>query len=77
DETTINLVMEDLTGRTSPGNQIAGCDAQAAEAVVVELARLHSEFYPLSAESAPAWMIRLSDVCEYWSEKAQRGAVAA
>lgn len=77
DETTINLVMEDLTGRTTPGDQIAGCDPRAAEAVVVELARLHSEFYPLSADTAPAWMIRLPDVCEYWSEKAQRGAVAA
>lgn len=59
DETTINLVMEDLTGTTTPGNQITGCGPAEAEAVVVELARLHSEFFPLTDATAPAWMIRL------------------
>lgn len=77
DETTINLVMEDLTDAARPGDQVAGCGAPEAEAVVVELARLHSDFYPMTAESAPAWMIRLPDVCEYWSEKAGRGAAIA
>ncbi|WHU46879.1 aminoglycoside phosphotransferase family protein [Gordonia sp. L191] len=77
DETTINLVMEDLTGTTTPGNQITGCGPAEAEAVVVELARLHSEFFPLTDATAPAWMIRLPEVCEYWSSKATRGATAA
>lgn len=77
DETTINLVMEDLSSTTTAGNQIAGCGPVEAEAVVVEMARLHSEFFPLTDETAPAWMIRLGDVCEYWSTAAEAGARAA
>lgn len=77
DETTINLVMEDLSGTTVPGNQVAGADPADAEAVVVELARLHSEFFPLTHESAPDWMIRLPEVCDYWSDAAGRGATIA
>lgn len=77
DETTINLVMEDLSGSTTPGDQVAGATVPEAEAVVVELARLHSEFYPLAHDTAPDWMIRLPDVCDYWSDAATRGASIA
>jgi hypothetical protein len=77
DETTINLVMEDLSDTTTAGNQIAGCRPVEAESVVVEMARLHSEFFPLTDDTAPAWMIRLGDVCEYWSTAAEAGARAA
>ncbi|WP_376767289.1 phosphotransferase [Gordonia asplenii] len=77
DETNINLVMEDLTESAEAGNQVAGATIDQAQAVVVELARLHSEFFPMTSESAPTWMIRLPDVCEYWSQAAGRGALAA
>ncbi|MCX5046358.1 phosphotransferase [Aldersonia sp. NBC_00410] len=77
DETTINLVMEDLSTSTTPGDQVAGAGPEAAEAVVVELARLHSEYFPLTDESADDWMIRLPDVCDYWSDAAGRGAAIA
>lgn len=77
DETTINLVMEDLSTTTVPGDQVAGCGPVEAEAVVTELAHLHSRFFPLTEETAPAWMIRLTDVCEYWSDAAENGARAA
>ncbi len=77
DETNINLVTEDLTGSTIPGNQAAGSNAAEAEAVIVELARVHSAFAPISPESAPDWMIRLADVCDYWSDHARAGAAAA
>jgi aminoglycoside phosphotransferase (APT) family kinase protein len=77
DETTINLVMEDLTGTTTPGDQVAGAGPEDAEAVIVELARLHSEYFPLTEESADAWMIRLPEVCDYWSDAAGRGAAIA
>ncbi|SNS96567.1 phosphotransferase [Rhodococcoides kyotonense] len=77
DETTINLVMEDLSTTTTAGNQVAGCGPVEAESVVIEMARLHSEFFPLTDESAPAWMIRLGAVCEYWSVAAESGARAA
>lgn len=77
DETTINLVMEDLSTTTVPGDQVAGCGPVDAEAVVTELARLHSSFFPLTDDTAPAWMIRLTDVCEYWSDAAESGAATA
>lgn len=77
DETTINLVTEDLTGSTMPGNQAAGSTVDQAQAVLVELARVHSAFDPISPDSAPEWMIRLADVCDYWSTAARAGADAA
>lgn len=77
DETTINLVMEDLSASTTPGDQVAGATPDEAEAVVVELARLHSAYYPLTDETAGSWMIRLPDVCDYWSDAARRGAAIA
>ena len=43
DETTINLVMEDLSTTTTAGNQIAGCGPVEAESVVVEMASVKSD----------------------------------
>lgn len=45
DGRTINLVLEDLSERTRPGDQIAGCSVQEAEAVAQELASLHAAFW--------------------------------
>lgn len=42
DGRTINLVLEDLSGRTRPGDQIAGCSVAEAHAVACELAGLHA-----------------------------------
>lgn len=73
DETTINLVMEDLTTTAVPGNQVAGCSSVEAEAVITQFARLHSAF-PLDDAIAPDWLIRLPAVCDYWSDATTRGA---
>ncbi|MGW4332405.1 phosphotransferase [Rhodococcus koreensis] len=77
DETNINLVLEDLTATTTPGNQAAGCGVAEAESLVAELARLHSSFFPLTDEAAPAWLVRMSEVSDYWCDAAERGAAAA
>ena len=74
DETTINLVMEDLSTSAVAGNQVQGATVEDATAVLTELANVHSEFHPMDTATAPAWMIRLSDVCDYWSDAAERGA---
>ncbi|MFC9838491.1 phosphotransferase family protein [Rhodococcus sp. NPDC127530] len=76
DETNINLVMEDLTQTTTPGDQVAGCGVAETESVVTELARLHSSFYPLTDDTAPSWLIRMSEVSGYWSDAAERGTPA-
>ena len=76
DETNINLVLEDLSAAV-PGNQIAGCSPAEAEAVINELALLHSAFSPMDEATAPAWPIRMADVCDYWTEAVQGGVAAA
>ena len=76
DETNINLVLEDLSSAV-PGDQIAGCTPVEAEAVLTELAKLHATFSPLEDATAPAWPIRMADVCDYWAEATRTGADAA
>lgn len=71
DETNINLVVEDLTS-ARPGNQVAGCDVESAQAVLKELAGLHASF-PMDPATAPAWPIRLPEVADYWTEKVHAG----
>ncbi|WP_354701649.1 hypothetical protein DSM112329_01975 [Paraconexibacter sp. AEG42_29] len=74
DETNINLVVEDLTQTATPGNQVAGCSVDEARAVLTELARVHSAFAPLDEATAPAWPIRMADVCDYWAGTTRTGA---
>ena len=76
DETNINLVLEDLSSAV-PGDQIAGCSPVEAEAVLNELALLHSSFSPMEEATAPAWPIRMADVCDYRSEAVRGGVEAA
>ena len=40
-----NLVLEDLSERCSLGDQIAGCTIDEARAAIVELARMHRQFW--------------------------------
>lgn len=73
DEANINLVIEDLTS-AEPGDQVAGCGAERAEAVLTQLAHLHATFWPVDLASAPAWPIRMSEVADYWTRAARTGA---
>lgn len=74
DETNINLVVEDLTGTTTAGDQVAGVDLDGARAVITELARFHSAFAPIDDASAPAWPIRMTEVVDYWTGMTRTGA---
>lgn len=69
----INLVMEDLTLGTRAGNQIAGCSLADARAVVSELAKLHSAFFPMPSNSVPAWAMTMAGTADYWTSAIQRG----
>lgn len=62
----INLVMEDLSSVTRPGNQVAGCSIKDAEATIRQLARLHRAFWPTSENNAPSWAIRMPIAGDYW-----------
>lgn len=63
----VNLVLEDLTGLARSGDQVAGCSAADAAAVVIQMARLHRTAFPLAREAAPAWGLTMADSADYWS----------
>lgn len=63
DGRTINLVLEDLSQRTRPGDQIAGCSVAEAQAVAAELARLHAAFWDDARLDTADWLYdRAADV---------------
>lgn len=70
----INIVMEDLSHTTRPGNQVLGCSLADAGAVIVQLARLHRTFWPMGAADAPDWLLRMPAVGDYWAPVTMRGA---
>ena len=55
DGMAINLVLEDLSERCVPGDQIAGCGTAEAEAVIAELARMHRHYLGAPGLDAIAW----------------------
>ena len=74
DGRAINLVLEDLTERTRPGDQVAGCSVLEAHAVAAELAKLHAASWGDSRLVNAAW---LQDRAGAAAESAQDYAVAA
>ena len=68
----VNLVLEDLTGIARSGDQVAGCSASDAAAVVTQLARLHRAAFPLTREEAPAWGLTMAESADYWSSAIDR-----
>lgn len=56
DSRTINLVLEDLSERARPGDQIAGCSVAEAEAVARELAALHAATWGDPRLDAADWL---------------------
>lgn len=69
----INLVMEDLTISTRAGDQVAGCSIADARSVVVELARLHRAFFPMTRAQAPAWGMTMAGTADYWTQAIAQG----
>ncbi|WP_374527422.1 phosphotransferase [Novosphingobium sp.] len=57
DGRTLNLVLEDLTQRTRPGNQVAGCSREEARAVVAEFAWLHAAYWRDPRLDGADWLL--------------------
>ncbi len=53
----INLVLEDLSDRTRPGDQIAGCSIAEARATVRELAAFHAAFWGDDEALSLPWLM--------------------
>ncbi|WP_026910737.1 phosphotransferase [Patulibacter minatonensis] len=70
----INLVMDDLSATTDPGDQLGGCDLDQSHAVVREIAGLHAAFADLDPATAPSWLTRLSDSAAIWCGPTGLGA---
>ncbi|HEX7741935.1 MAG TPA: aminoglycoside phosphotransferase family protein [Sphingobium sp.] len=62
----INLVMEDLSALSRPGDQIAGCSPDDAASVVAEQAKLHRAFFPMRLQDAPPWAMSMASTADYW-----------
>lgn len=56
DGRSLTLVLEDLTGRARPGDQIAGCSIAEARAVVAEFARLHCAYWKNPGIAGAPWL---------------------
>lgn len=77
DERHLNLVIEDLSQTARPGDQIAGCDATDAEAVILQMAGLHSAFACLEESNIPPWLMQMSTMGELFTEAIVAGAALA
>ncbi|MEO8299290.1 MAG: phosphotransferase [Burkholderiales bacterium] len=58
---SFNLVLEDLTDRGLPGNQIAGCDPLHAQAVTREFAAMHTRYWQAPELQTLTWAVRLAE----------------
>ena len=77
DEGHLNLITEDLSQAARPGDQIAGCDATDAQAVIRQIARLHGSFACPEQSAMPPWLMRMSMMGELFSEVIMTGAALA
>lgn len=74
DGRALNLVLEDLSRRTSLGNQIAGCSAAEAGAVIGEFAKLHVAYWKDPAIQSAPWLLGRKNNTEAADEIFRAGA---
>lgn len=74
DGRSINLVLEDLSGRTRAGDQITGCSVADAGAVVDELARLHVTAWQDPRLDQAGWLLQRAAWAEALEDVYGRGA---
>ncbi len=73
DETGLtNLVLEDLSSKTRPGDQIAGCSIGDARAVVRELAAFHAAWWGDEQTLALDWLIDHREMLPLFEAGAQK-----
>jgi hypothetical protein len=54
---TLNLVLEDLSNATRPGDQVAGCSQSDALAVGAELSKLHAAYWDDPELASASWLL--------------------
>lgn len=74
DGRTINLVLQDLSGRTRPGSQIDGCSVAEAEAVIEQLGRLHAAYWNDKRLDGAAWLYDRPSLAEATEQNFAQGA---
>ncbi len=73
---TLNLVLQDLSHATRPGDQVAGCSPSEALAVGAELAKLHTAYWNHPELDAAPWLLNRKQYAGQ-SGDVQRAAAAA
>ncbi|MBK8196963.1 MAG: phosphotransferase [Acidobacteria bacterium] len=74
DGRALNLVLEDLSRRTSLGNQIKGCSPAEAAAVVEQFAKLHAKYWKDPAIQSAGWLLKRKDNAAHTDETFRAGA---
>ena len=70
----LNLVLEDLSRRTSLGDQIAGCSPAEAKAVIGEFAKLHVAYWKEPALQKADWLLGRKSKVEGTDDTFRAGA---
>jgi hypothetical protein len=71
---TLNLVLEDLTATSRPGDQIGGCSQADAALVVAELGKLHAAYWKNADVAALPWLMDRKAGGEMLGDTYARGA---
>ena len=77
DESHMNLVLEDLSQVTVPGDQLAGCSIGQAGEVIDQLASLHGFYHPVFSKKKSPWMLSMEDMADNWVDGIRAGAASA
>lgn len=77
DETHMNLVLEDLSKVTDPGDQLVGCSIAQAGDVIDQLASLHRYYCPIFSAAKAPWMLSMEDMADNWIDGIRAGAASA
>lgn len=67
-----NLVLEDLSAKTRPGDQIAGCSIDEARAVIRELAAFHLAWWENEEALSRNWLIDHGDMTPLFNAGADK-----
>jgi len=70
-----NMVLEDLSQSTRPGDQVTGCSVGEAAAVVEELGKLHRAYWKSPVLAEQAWALRRGAMADLLHRQYQSAAM--
>ena len=71
---SLNLVLQDLSGRTRSGDQVTGCSVEDARAVVTQFAKLHRAFWGDPTLDQAPWLYNRAALADATQDNYAAGA---